>query len=285
MSLNVPDAFQKWHESSKSLEQNQTALNIRLTDLQSKIILLENEIIDLKSSIKKKEEATTNDQSVNLKDTVAGFGAKIEALRIDVDSLKENYHDVQKNQNDDKVNMDKLKMSIDQMVNTSASISMGAITNQTAIFYQNLTDRCINNVTAQLTVANDTILQRIKVLDDQLHEHNVKIDGLSESLANVSSHVTSIENEWPKFKSDNAQMDMDIAIVKNDTLLLKSMLNDKWSNNNVEIPNPSESIKNNDTPDALNHKLFDLPNHSIHNNSDVYTIKTVTTSPSTPSMT
>lgn len=279
MSLNVPDAFQKWHESSKSLEQNQTALNNRLTELQSKMNFLETEIIDLKNLIKKNEEATNTDQSVNLKDTVAGFGAKIEALRIDVDSLKENYHDVQNNQNDDKIILNKLNIKIDQITNSSTSMSMSAITNQTTIFYKNLTEQCINNVTGQLTFINDTILQRIKVLDEQLHEHNVKIDGLSESLANVSSHVTSIENEWPKYKLDNAKMAMDIAIIKNDTISLKSTLNDKWLNNVKIPPNPSEPIKTNDTPDALNQHLFDLPNRSLD-----ATPKTVTTSPATSSV-
>lgn len=278
MSLNVPDALQKWHESSKALEQNQTSLNTRLTDLQTKITFLENEIFDLKNQIKKKEEATSNDQSVNLKDTVAGFGAKIEALRIDMEGVKENYREVQKIQSDETTLVNKLQVSIDQMANTSASNSNGAVNNQTAVLYRTITDQCIGNVTAQLTVANDTFTQRIKLLDDQLHEHNVKIDNLTDSFANVSSHVTSIESEWPKFKSENLQLANDIAFVKNDTLLLKAALNDLRSSN-LKTPNLSDPIRKSDTPDALNHSLFGLPSHSVDANQNSTTTKTVTTSP------
>lgn len=272
MSSNVPDELQKLHESSKALEQNQTALNSRLTDLQKQLAFLENEIRGLKNSIKKKEEISNSDQPVDLKDTVAGFGAKIEALRIDVDSLKENYREVQKVQSDEKSLANKLQLSVDQMANSIASISAGNANNQTSAFYQALSNQCtmgIRNVTAQLTTANYTFNQRIKALDDQIHEHNLKLDGLSESYANVSSHVTSIESEWPKFKSENAQLNNEIAFLKNDTLLLKTELS-RLHSSNTRASSSSDPIKKVDIP-----PMFDLPVHSAEANQPSTTSKLV----------
>lgn len=276
MSSNVHDALQKCHESSKTLEQNQTALNSRLTELQRQLTFLESEIHGLKNSIKKKEEISNSDQPVDLKDTVAGFGAKIEALRIDVDSLKENHREVQKVQNDEKSLANKLQLSVDQMANSIASISAGNANNQTSAFYEALTNQCtmgIRNITAQLTTANYTFNQRIKALDDQIHEHNLKLDGLSENYANVSSHVTSIESEWPKFKSENVHLTSEIAFLKNDTLFLKAELSRLHSSNTRASFSP-DPMKNVDIP-----TMFDLPVHSSNQLSTTSKLVSIPTLP------
>lgn len=43
-SQNVPEAIQKWHESSKFLEQNQTALSGNLYDLKIRVEKIEKDV-------------------------------------------------------------------------------------------------------------------------------------------------------------------------------------------------------------------------------------------------
>lgn len=89
---------------------------------------------------------------------------------------------------------------------------------------KNLTERCSNglkNVSDQLAVLTDRYTQKIKSIDDEMHDHQTKLDGLNESFANVSSHVNSIESEWPKFKQSNQQLDATVTRVNNDVQSLK----------------------------------------------------------------
>lgn len=240
ISLNVPEALQKWHESSKALEENQTDISRRLLEIQQRIDGFEKEIFQLKETIHKKEEVLDSDKSVNLKDTVAGFGAEIKALRIDVEALNGHYHDVQKIQQDDKSLLDKLATNVEMITNSTASNLNNNFNNKTLDLYKTLNDQCSNglrNISVQLATANDTFSQKIKVLDDQIREHNTKLDGLTESYANVSSHVTSVESEWPKFKqanqrldNANAKFDNDISLLKNSTLYWSSIVKDIQSN-------------------------------------------------------
>lgn len=240
ISLNVPDALQKWHESSKALEQNQTAVNQRLNEIQQRIDNFEKDFANLKEIMHKKDEATASDKSVDLKDTVAGFGAKMEALRIDIDSIRENYQDVQKSQRDEKVLLNKLQTAVDVTANTTASSGNNIFNNKSLDMYRMMQEQCstgIRNISGQLATINDTMSQKIKALNDQVHEHNTKLDVLSESYANVSSHVTSMESEWPIFKQMNHKLETatialgtDITILKNNTMYLQSVLKEIQTN-------------------------------------------------------
>lgn len=237
ISLNVPDALQKWHEISKALEQNQTAVNQRLNEIQQRIDNFEKDFVNLKEFIHQKDEATASDKSVDLKDTVAGFGAKIESLRIDIESIREHYQDVQKSQQDDKDLLNKLQTAVNVIANSTASSANNDTNNKSLDMYREQCSTGIRNISGQLATINNTVSQKIKALDDQVHDHTTKLDGLSESYANVSSHVTSMESEWPNFKQTNhqleaanARMETDVTALKNNTLYLQSILTEIQSN-------------------------------------------------------
>lgn len=179
----------------------------------------------MKENIRKKEDNTANDQSVDLKDTVAGFGAKIQVLETDVKSLKESYTGLQTTQQNEKQQLDAIRSTVDSVSNASRLNFNAGIQNETSAWMQNLTNQCTNglkNVSDQLTTINDTFSQKIKSLDAEMHDHHIKLDNLIESFANVSSHVTSIESEWPKFKQANQKYDTAIGKMANDITALKS---------------------------------------------------------------
>lgn len=252
ISLNVPDALQKWHESSKALEQNQTAVNQRLNEIQQRIDNFEKDFINLKESIHQKDEATASDKTVDLKDTVAGFGAKIESLRIDIESIREHYQDVQKSQQDDKLLLNKLQGAVDAAANSTASNANNDFNNKSLDLYRVMQEQCstgIRNISGQLATINDTMSQKIKALDDQVHDHTTKLDGLTESYANVSSHVTSMESEWPIFKqlnhqleAANARIETDVTTLKNNTLYLQAIVREIQSNQHMFKQTPHEDL-------------------------------------------
>lgn len=252
ISLNVPDALQKWHEISKALEQNQTAVNQRLNEIQQRIDNFEKDFVNLKEFIHQKDEATASDKSVDLKDTVAGFGAKIESLRIDIESIREHYQDVQKSQQDGKDLLNKLQTAVAVIANSTASSANNDFNNKSLDMYRVMREQCstgIRNISGQLATINNTVSQKIKALDDQVHDHTTKLDGLSESYANVSSHVTSMESEWPNFKqmnhqleAANARMETDVTALKNNTLYLQSILTEIQSNQRLFKQTPHDDL-------------------------------------------
>lgn len=256
ISLNVPDALQKWHESSKALEQNQTAVNQRLNEIQQRIDNFEKDFINLKESIHQKDEATASDKTVDLKDTVAGFGAKIESLRIDIESIREHYQDVQKSQQDDKLLLSKLQTAVDVAINSTASSANNDFNNKSLDMYRVMQEQCstgMRNISGQLATINNTVSQKIKALDDQVHDHNTRLDGLSESYANISSHVTSMESEWPNLKqmnqrleAANARIETNVTALKNNSLYLQSIVREIQSNQRLFKPTAHDDLVSRD---------------------------------------
>lgn len=248
----MPDALQKWHETSKALEQNQTAVHQRLNEIQQRIDSFEKEFIHLKESIHQKDEATASDKSVDLKDTVAGFGAKIESLRIDIESIREHYQDVQKSQQDDKALLSNLRTAVDAAVNSTANSASIDFNNKSLDMYRVMQEQCstgIRNISGQLAAINNTVSQKIKALDDQVHDHNSRLDVLSESYANVSSHVTSMESEWPTFKQKShqleaatARIETDVSGLKNNTLYLQSIVREIQANQRMFKQAPRDEL-------------------------------------------
>lgn len=179
----------------------------------------------LKENVRKSEDQTANDQSVNLKDTVASFGAQIQSLETDVKTLKEGYTTLQTAQQTDKQQLDTLRTTVDSITNSTQSGVNQNYQNATTAWMQNITNQCTNglkNVSDRLTAINDTLSQKTTGLETELQSHNGRLENLSESFANVSSHVTSIESEWPKFKQSNQNFEISIGKMSTDIIDLKA---------------------------------------------------------------
>lgn len=182
----------------------------------------------MKDSIRK-GDGPDGDKAVDLKNTVAGFGAKIQALETDVKVLKEEYSGIQSTQQNDKMRLDALQNSIDSINNSSHANFTAGLQNETSAWMKNITEHCsigLKNVSDQLVAINDTFSQKIKSIDDEMHDHQTRLDGLNESFANVSSHVNSIESEWPKFKQSNQQLDSIVTRLTNDVSHVNATLRD-----------------------------------------------------------
>lgn len=160
-----------------------------------------------------------------MKNTVAGFGAKIQALETDVKNFQDRFNGIQTAQQQDKTQLAALQSGIERMQNATPSSYPAGLSNETSLWMKNMTDHYssdLKNISDRLTAINDTLSQKVKSIDDEIHDHKNKLDGLSVSIANVSSHVDSIESEWPKFKQANQKLDAFVGAVNNDVINLKA---------------------------------------------------------------
>lgn len=208
--------------------------------------------MQLKDNLRKKEDAPNG--AVDLKDTVAGFGAKMQSLEIDVKSLKDDYTGIKQVQQSDKLRLNALQTTVDTITNSTQSSFAAVVQNDTNIWMKNVTEQCSNglkNVSNRLASLNDTFNFKIKSFDDELHDHQTKWEGLSESFANMSSHVVTMEDEWPKLKETNKNYDTAIKMLQ------------------LTVLNLTSAVRANELNQLnTNKKMFDL-NVSVNTNNPI----------------
>lgn len=130
-------------------------------------------------------------------------------------------------QQQDKNQLAALQTGIERVQNATPSNYPAGLSNETSTWMRNMTEIYSNdlrNISDRLTAINETLSQKVKSIDDEIHDHKNKLDGLSVSIANVSSHVDSIETEWPKFKQANQKLDAFVGAVNNDVITLKGQI-------------------------------------------------------------
>lgn len=180
----------------------------------------------MKESIRK-GDGPDGDKAFDLKNTVAGFGAKIQALETEVKNFHDRFDGIETTQQQDKTQLVALQSGIERMQNTTPSNYPAGVSNETSTWMKNMTEHYSNDLKSmsdRLSAINETLSQKVKGIDDEIHEHKNRLDGLSVSIANVSSHVDSIESEWPKFKQANQKLDAFVGAVNNDVITLKGQI-------------------------------------------------------------
>ncbi|KAJ6647115.1 hypothetical protein Bhyg_02335 [Pseudolycoriella hygida] len=238
----LPDALQQWHESSKWLEKNQSAINSKFIEVQTQLDNIEKELTQFKESVHKKDAESEKDNLLVLQTNVATFGAKIQDLSVGVDQLKERLREVQKNSFENKENLTRLMTNFNAMTKNQTSSLIGLsnsvnTTNMLNNISQFFTYE-IKNLSLQLSTVNNTLSQKAKGLEEDFRSQKPKLDALIENFANMSSHVTSIENDWTKYKQtaldfeeNSMKINAEIIFLKNNTERIASSVNDIQAEN------------------------------------------------------
>lgn len=199
----IPDELQQWHETSKFIEQNQTAISTKFLELDQRLIDLERELKIVRAELAKQNDETEGTKFNILQNSVANFGARIKNLDVEVDSLKEHKRLMLLFEKETKDNITELEQHIIQ--NGSGINVTDMLSNATIIrLVHNLTDTYgeqLRILSDRLVKINDTLSQQVKGIDDDIREHKSKIDELTDNYANMISHVTSIENDLVKLKA------------------------------------------------------------------------------------
>lgn len=188
-SQSVPDALQKWHETSKGLQQNQTSISSIVYALQKRVDDFEADLNTVKAAINKKE-ATSKEND----DAVIAVGAKYVNLKADVDSLKEKVQQIKADEDATQSKLTKLA----ETFNTTATITTPPSSNNNETmkiienFSSNFTSQ-IKSLAGNVSTFNDTLTQRSNALDADVKKNKQRLDGLEEKLANVTSKIGSLE--------------------------------------------------------------------------------------------
>lgn len=210
-SQNVPEALQKWHETSKNLEQNQTALNGKLREIQQVMGNFSAELKQLRDTIEKKNENSQETQLNTLQSNVAKLGSSLNDAISRIQQLEEHRVKSEAEQKTLTKSVADLQTLFAQIRNASSlatSLDGGA-----AAAANNVTEQNIANIQRELTARIDTLsknftseLEDLKQkntwLGNDLVKNKASIDELIENSANISSHVKSVENIWVEMKAN-----------------------------------------------------------------------------------
>ncbi|KAM7342604.1 uncharacterized protein ACRADG_009958 isoform 2-T2 [Cochliomyia hominivorax] len=207
----LPDTLQAWHETSKSLIKNQTSMSLKISELQQSLQELWKNFSEYRSS---QEAQKTYEKEEKI---VADFGAKIEAIATDVESMKEHYNAVKEKQTDLQQVFEKLKSNFsDGLKNMALPINY---TEELKSLRSDLQTK-IDKLESNNSFINDTLTQKSIIMQEELVKHKTKLDELFDRSANITSHVTSLENSWPEYKQKVINLGNDIPRIEKDISML-----------------------------------------------------------------
>ncbi|XP_055608726.1 keratin, type II cytoskeletal 72 isoform X2 [Uranotaenia lowii] len=225
-SQNVPEALQKFHETSKHLEQNQTSLNGKLRELQQVLSNFSTEIKQLRDSIEKKNENSQEAQLNSLKTNVADLGSKIEDASLRIAALEEKNTAAQNEQKTLRKSIDDLQSMLAQFRNSSAPSGVDAsamnLTEQNIANIRDQLSAQISNLSQNFTGELHDLKQKNVWLSSDLEKHKTSIDELVDSSANISSHVKSVENIWVEMKTNLSQLEQGSKQISDQMVLLQN---------------------------------------------------------------
>lgn len=208
----MPDALQQWHESSKSLEQNQTEIYKKLTTIQEKLEIFDKQLIEMKEQLNKKNEESGDNKVAMLEKNMASFGAKIEDFSIGVTALKEKYNSLQKESEESQKNYTQLKTTLDATVNISSPANSGQLSKEVLQNFTQKVEQDVKNLSGRLDSTNDTLSQKLAGLNVESLQYKKKLEELTDNNANMSAIVQSIENAWTNYEKQ--AMDFEKSSVK-----------------------------------------------------------------------
>ncbi|XP_052872173.1 uncharacterized protein LOC128277711 [Anopheles cruzii] len=213
-SQNVPEALQKWHETSKNLEQNQTALNGKLREMQQVLSNFFNELKELRESMDKKNENSQKAQLNALQSSVADLGSNIGESKSRITELETRFVSIQTEQKQLNKTLDELQTLFGRIQNTTAvSEIMGAggaqdVEKKIVDLRDQLTDQ-LNKLAANVSSELQALHQKNVWLDNDLTNHSQRIDRLFDNTANISSVVSSIEAVWWEIRNNMSSLEAD----------------------------------------------------------------------------
>lgn len=191
-SQSVPEALQKWHETSKLLEQNQTTIRSTLNAMQKRVDDFEKDLNIVKAAISKKDADSEQNKVTILENNVAKFGAEIKDLTSEVGDLKDKIKDIRAKEDVTQSSLNKLQETFNKtrIVSTldTNNDTMNAITNVTSYFTNQIT-----SLRTDLSNVTNTMTQKTNGLEADFNKNKVNLDAATESVAKLTAQVKNIE--------------------------------------------------------------------------------------------
>ncbi|XP_058126057.1 uncharacterized protein LOC131267250 isoform X2 [Anopheles coustani] len=214
-SQNVPEALQKWHETSKSLEQNQTALNGTLLQMQQILSKFHTELKQLRDSMDKKNENSQEAQLNRLQSSVADLGSSIGDSNSRIGALEERLTAIQTEQKQLNKSLEDLQKIFGHIQNTTSGAAIiggdevaKGVEKTIAELREQLTGQ-LNNLAQNVTGELEALRQKNVWLATDLANQTKRIEGLVEDKNNISSHVSSIQAVWLEIRNNMTTLEAD----------------------------------------------------------------------------
>lgn len=187
----LPDTLQAWHETSTALIKNQSLIVSKISDLQHSVQELWKNFTEYRLSMEAQKSYEKEEK------LVADFGAKIEAIATDVESMKDRYNGISQKQENLQTVFNNLKSNFsDGLKNMAQPLNY---TNELRALRADVNNK-LDKLEQNVSFINDTLTQKSIMMQEELVKHKNKLDELFDRSANITSHVTSLENSWPEYK-------------------------------------------------------------------------------------
>ncbi|XP_018052661.1 PREDICTED: uncharacterized protein LOC108690072 isoform X2 [Atta colombica] len=201
-SEGVPDALQKCHSLSRDLQNNQTIIFSRLSDLKQQINNFT--LAHIQQDLHKVQEyfqaapemANLPKRLDELSTSVATFGSQIRDLGATVNTLKETNMRVQDAQTTMQQNISSIKHTILELSNITQKPQILSI-DETQIKTDKL-NLTISHLMNNLTHVNETLSSKLQWVADDQGKDRKKLVSLQEATAAINTTMISLQGECVK---------------------------------------------------------------------------------------
>ncbi|XP_050448876.1 uncharacterized protein LOC126850196 isoform X4 [Cataglyphis hispanica] len=209
-SEGVPDALQKCHSLSRDLQNNQTIIFSRLSDLKQQINNYTVQLAHIQQDLHKVQEyfqtapemATLPKRLNELSASVATFGSQINDLGATVKTLKETNVRIQDAQTAIQQNVSSIKQSMSELSNiTQKPQILNTDETQVKIDKINFT---ISHLMNNLTHVNKTLSSKLQWVADDQDDDRRKLVSLQEATAAINTTVMSLQGECVKMSEQTS---------------------------------------------------------------------------------
>ncbi|KAL6445993.1 hypothetical protein ACFW04_000987 [Cataglyphis niger] len=207
-SEGVPDALQKCHSLSRDLQNNQTIIFSRLSDLKQQInnytlAHIQQDLHKVQEYFQTAPEMATLPKRLNeLSASVATFGSQINDLGATVKTLKETNVRIQDAQTAIQQNVSSIKQSMSELSNiTQKPQILSTDETQVKIDKINFT---VSHLMNNLTHVNKTLSSKLQWVVDDQDEDRRKLVSLQEATAAINTTVMSLQGECVKMSEQTS---------------------------------------------------------------------------------
>ncbi|XP_011872023.1 PREDICTED: uncharacterized protein LOC105564328 isoform X2 [Vollenhovia emeryi] len=201
-SEGVPDALQKCHSLSRDLQNNQTIIFSRLSDLKQQINNFT--LAHIQQDLHKVQEyfqaapemANLPKRLDELSTSVATFGSQIRDLGATVKTLKETNMRVQDAQTTMQQNISSIRYTLLELSNVTQKPQVPS-TDEAQVKTDKL-NLTISHLTNNLTHVNETLSNKLQWVADDQDKDRKKLVSLQEATAAINTTMMSLQGECVK---------------------------------------------------------------------------------------
>ncbi|XP_012538949.1 uncharacterized protein LOC105838163 isoform X3 [Monomorium pharaonis] len=203
-SEGVPDALQKCHSLSRDLQNNQTIIFTRLSDLKQQINNFTVQLAHIQQDLHKVQEyfqaapemANLPKRLDELSTSVATFGSQIRDLGATVNTLKETNMKVQDAQTIMQQNISSIKHTVLELSNITQKPQILS-TDETQVKTDKL-NLTILHLMNNLTHVNETLSSKLQWVADDQNKDRKKLVSLQEATTAINTTMMSLQGECVK---------------------------------------------------------------------------------------